>query len=47
VFYDATGDVFLFASDYKFGMGEQLLKVISAIESNKKMTEAKGSCSKP
>ncbi|MEI8114219.1 MAG: transglutaminase-like domain-containing protein, partial [Bacteroidia bacterium] len=43
---DASGNVYLFSSGYKIGIGEQLLKVISAIESNKKMLEAKGSCSK-
>ena len=33
LFCDATGNVYLFSSGYKIGMGEQLLKVISAIES--------------
>ncbi|HEX7585132.1 MAG TPA: transglutaminase domain-containing protein [Prolixibacteraceae bacterium] len=46
LFCDATGNVFLFSSGYKIGMGEQLLKVISAVEANKKMGERKGSCSK-
>ncbi|MBA4409274.1 MAG: transglutaminase domain-containing protein [Bacteroidota bacterium] len=47
LFCDAAGNVYLFSSGYKIGMGEQLLKVISAIESNPKMVEAKVSCSKP
>lgn len=34
LFCDAAGNVYLFSSGYKIGMGEQLLKVISAIESN-------------
>ena len=33
LFCDASGNVYLFSSGYKIGMGEQLLKVISAIES--------------
>jgi transglutaminase-like putative cysteine protease len=32
LFCDASGNVYLFSSGYKIGMGEQLLKVISAIE---------------
>ncbi len=47
LFCDATGNVYLFSSGYKIGMGEQLLKMISAVESNQKMLEAKASCSKP
>ena len=47
LFCDATGNVYLFSSGYKIGMGEQLLKVISTIEANPKMMEAKASCSKP
>ncbi len=47
LFCDASGNVYLFSSGYKIGMGEQLLKVISAVELNKKIVEAKGSCSKP
>jgi len=47
LFCDASGNVYLFSSGYKIGMGEQLLKIISAIESNHKMVEAKASCSKP
>jgi hypothetical protein len=47
LFCDPSGNVYLFSSGYKIGMGEQLLKVISAVESNKKMVEAKASCSKP
>ena len=47
LFCDATGNVYLFSSGYKIGMGEQLLKVISTIESNPKTVEAKASCSKP
>jgi len=41
LFCDASGNVFLFSSGYKIGMGEQLLKVISAVESNPKSVEAK------
>jgi len=47
LFCDAAGNVYLFSSGYKIGIGEQLLKVISAIESNPKMVEAKASCCKP
>jgi len=47
LFCDAAGNVYLFSSGYKIGIGEQLLKMISAIESNPKMVEAKASCSKP
>ncbi len=46
LFCDASGNIYLYSSGYKIGMGEQLLKVISAIESNPKMVEAKASCSK-
>jgi hypothetical protein len=46
LFCDPTGNVYLFSSGYKIGVGEQLLKVISAIEANKKMAGVKGSCSK-
>jgi len=44
---DATGDVYLFSSGYRIGIGEQLLKVISAIQSNPKSVKIKSSCSKP
>jgi len=47
LFCDASGNVYLFSSGYKIGIGEQLLKVISAVESNPKMVQAKASCSKP
>ena len=47
LFCDASGNVYLYSSGYKIGMGEQLLKVISAIEANPKMVEPKASCSKP
>lgn len=47
LFCDASGNVYLYSSGYKIGIGEQLLKVISAIESNPKMVQAKASCSKP
>ncbi len=43
---DAAGNVYLFSSGYKIGMGEQLLKVISAIETNPKMVQPQASCSK-
>jgi hypothetical protein len=46
LFCDAAGNVYMYSSGYKIGMGEQLLKVISAVESNPKMVEAKASCSK-
>jgi hypothetical protein len=47
LFCDPAGAVYLYSSGYKIGMGEQLLKMISAVESNPKMVEAKASCSKP
>ncbi|MBL7971022.1 MAG: transglutaminase domain-containing protein [Prolixibacteraceae bacterium] len=47
LFCDASGDVYLYSSGYKIGMGEQLLKVISAIGSNPKAVDPKASCSKP
>ena len=43
---DQSGNVFLFSSGYKIGMGEQLLKTISAIESQQKIAAVKASCSK-
>lgn len=46
LFCDASGNVYRFSSGYKIGIGEQLLKVISAIEGNPKMVEVKASCSK-
>ncbi|MDP2337523.1 MAG: hypothetical protein Q8N05_13980 [Bacteroidota bacterium] len=47
LFCDGKGNVFLFSSGYKIGVGEQLLKVISTVESNQKIIGAKASCSKP
>lgn len=47
LFCDAVGNVYLYSSGYKIGIGEQLLKVISAIESNPKTVDPKASCSKP
>lgn len=47
LFCDASGNIYLYSSGYKIGMGEQLLKVISAIESNLKTVDPKASCSKP
>lgn len=47
LFCDAAGNVYLYSSGYKIGMGEQLLKVISAIESNPKTVDPQASCSKP
>ena len=47
LFCDASGNVYLYSSGYKIGMGEQLLKVISAIQSNPKTVAPKASCSKP
>ena len=46
LFCDGSGNVYLYSSGYKIGIGEQLLKVISTIESNPKMVGAKASCSK-
>jgi hypothetical protein len=46
LFCDGAGNVYLFSSGYKIGMGEQLLKIISAVQANPKMTVAKASCSK-
>ncbi len=43
---DETGNVYLFSSGYKIGMGEQLLKVIAMVQSNQKTIAAKASCSK-
>ncbi|MGE5429345.1 MAG: transglutaminase domain-containing protein, partial [Methylococcaceae bacterium] len=36
LFYDPMGNVYLFSSGYKIGMGEQLLKVISTVEARQK-----------
>ncbi|MGE5394164.1 MAG: transglutaminase domain-containing protein [Candidatus Saccharibacteria bacterium] len=36
LFYDKDGNVYLFSSGYKIGMGEQLLKIISQLEANQK-----------
>ena len=47
LFCDVSGNVYLYSSGYKIGMGEQLLKVISTIESNPKTVDPKASCSKP
>ena len=47
LFCDASGNIYLYSAGYKIGMGEQLLKVISAIESNPKMVNPQASCSKP
>ena len=44
---DPIGNVYLFSSGYRIGMGEQLLKVISVLQSNPKNINAKASCSKP
>ena len=46
LFCDPTGNVYLFSSGYKIGMGEQLLKVISALKANQEMIAAKALCSK-
>jgi hypothetical protein len=43
---DEVGNVYLFSSGYKIGIGEQLLKVISSLESIRKMSVVKASCSK-
>jgi transglutaminase-like putative cysteine protease len=47
LFCDASGNIYLFSSGYKIGMGEQLLKIISTIESNPPATKARASCCKP
>ncbi|MFA5329888.1 MAG: transglutaminase domain-containing protein [Prolixibacteraceae bacterium] len=47
LFCDASGNVYLFTAGYRIGVGEQILKVISAVGSNQKMAEVKSSCSKP
>ena len=44
LFCDGAGNVYLFSSGYKIGMGEQLLKVISAVQANPKMKVAKILC---
>ena len=44
LFCDGSGNVYLFSSGYKIGMGEQLLKVISAVQPNPKMIAAKILC---
>ena len=36
LFCDETGNVYMFSSGYKIGIGEQLLKVIAAVKSNRK-----------
>lgn len=40
LFYDKAGNVYLFSSGYKIGMGEQLLKIISALQANQKGKKA-------
>ncbi|HET6560176.1 MAG TPA: transglutaminase-like domain-containing protein [Prolixibacteraceae bacterium] len=44
---DPIGNVYLFSSGYKIGMGEQLLKVISALKAKHNMVATETSCSKP
>jgi len=46
LFCDETGKVFMYSSGYKIGIGEQLLKVMAMVESNRKIAEVKASCSK-
>ena len=46
LFCDRSGNVYLFSSGYKIGIGEQLLKVISTVEANQKIAEVKCSVSK-
>ncbi|HEY3371591.1 MAG TPA: transglutaminase-like domain-containing protein [Prolixibacteraceae bacterium] len=41
---DKGGNVFLFSSGYKIGIGEQLLKVISRLQANHEIAVVKGSC---
>jgi transglutaminase-like putative cysteine protease len=43
---DETGNIYLFSAGYKIGVGEQLLKVISMVETDQKTIAAKASCSK-
>lgn len=47
LFCDASGQVYLFTSGYRIGMGEQILKVISRMEANHKRVDPNASCSKP
>lgn len=46
LYCDESGNVFMFSSGYKIGVGEQILKVISTIQSSPKVTVLKGACSK-
>lgn len=46
LFCDESGNVFMFSAGYKIGVGEQLLKVISMVESDQKTTTAKASCTR-
>ncbi len=46
LFLDETGNVYMFSSGYKIGVGEQLLKVISMVEANLKIAAVAASCSK-
>lgn len=46
LFCDRNGNIYLFSSGYKIGMGEQLLKVISTVKENMKIGETKSSCTK-
>jgi len=41
VIYEKTGNIYLFSSGYKIGMGEQLLKVISTIDVNHQVKATK------
>jgi transglutaminase-like putative cysteine protease len=47
LFFDHSGNVYFFSSGYKIGVGEQLLRIISAIGTNPKTNDLKASCSKP
>ncbi len=46
LYCDETGNVYMFSSGYKIGVGEQLLKVISTLQSSAKVTVLKEACSK-
>jgi len=46
LFCDESGNVYMFSAGYKIGVGEQLLKVISAIETNRESIDPKASCNK-
>jgi len=46
LFCDSSGNVYYFSSGYKIGIGEQILRVISALGTNHEPSGSKASCSK-